>query len=64
MLDSGCMPLVILEIDNNFQGCRCVVATMKKTKIFCSRTFVLFTLHTLLKAIIYYLQLNTQGLIG
>jgi uncharacterized membrane protein len=31
--------------------------------ILCSRTFVLFTLHTLLKAIICYLQLNTQRLL-
>jgi hypothetical protein len=32
--------------------------------IFCSRTFVLFTLHTLLKAIICCLQINTQRLLG
>jgi hypothetical protein len=32
--------------------------------ILCSRTFVLFTLHTLLKAIICCLQLNTQRLLG
>jgi hypothetical protein len=30
----------------------------------CSRTFVLFTLRTLLKAIICCLQLNTQWLLG
>jgi hypothetical protein len=35
-----------------------------KTTILCSRIFVLFTLHTLLKAIIYCLQLNTQWLLG
>jgi hypothetical protein len=32
--------------------------------ILCSRTFVLFILHTLLKAIICWLQLNTQRLLG
>jgi hypothetical protein len=32
--------------------------------ILCSRTFVLFTLYTLLKAIICCLQLNTQRLLG
>jgi hypothetical protein len=64
MLDSGFMPLLIWKSDNNFEGCRCDVATREKTTIFYSRTFVLFTLHTLLKAIICYLQLNTQGLFG
>jgi hypothetical protein len=52
MLDSGFMPLVIWESDNNFQGCRYAVAAREKTTILCSRIFVLFTLHTLLKAII------------
>jgi hypothetical protein len=52
MLDSGFMPLIIWESDNNFQGCRCVVATREKTPIFCSRIIILFTLHTLLNAII------------
>jgi hypothetical protein len=64
MLDSGFMPLVIWESDNNFYGCRYVVPTREKTTIFCSRIIVLFTLHTLLKAIICYLQLNTQRLFG
>jgi hypothetical protein len=64
MLDSGFMPLVIWESDNNFYGYRCVVATGEKTIIFCSRTFVLFILHTLLKVIICCLQHNTQGLFG
>jgi hypothetical protein len=32
--------------------------------ILCLRTFLLFTLHTLLKAIIYCLQLNIQRLLG
>jgi hypothetical protein len=32
--------------------------------ILCSRIFVLFTLHTLLKAIICCLQLNIQRLLG
>jgi hypothetical protein len=64
MLDSGFMPLVIWESDNNLYDCRCVVATREKTIILCSRTFVLFILHTLLKAIICCLQLNTQQLFG
>jgi hypothetical protein len=64
MLDSGFIPLVIWESGNKFYGCRCVVATREKRKIFYSGTFVLFTLHTLLKAIIFCLQFNTQGLFG
>jgi hypothetical protein len=62
MLDSGFMPLVIWKSDNNFYGCRCAIATREKTTIFYSRIIVLFILHTLLKAIICCLQLNTQGL--
>jgi hypothetical protein len=58
MLDSGFMPVVIWESDNNFYGCRCVVATREKTTILYSRIIVLFTLHSLLKAIICCLQLN------
>jgi hypothetical protein len=64
MLDSGFMPLVIRGSDKNLYGCRCAVATREKTTILCSRTFVLFTLCTLLKAIICCLQLNTQWLLG
>jgi hypothetical protein len=63
MLDSGFMPLVIWESDNNFSGCRCDVTTREKTTILCSRIFVMFTLHSLLKAIICCLQLNTQWLL-
>jgi hypothetical protein len=40
------------------------IATREKTTFLCPRTFVLFTLCTLLKAIICYLQLNTQWLLG
>jgi hypothetical protein len=43
-------------------GHHCAIATREKTTILCSRIFVLFTLHTLLKAIICCLQLNTQRL--
>jgi hypothetical protein len=64
MLASGFMPLVIWGSDRNLQGCRCAIATREETTILCSRTFVLFTLHTLLKAIICCLQLNTQWLLG
>jgi hypothetical protein len=49
MLNSGFIRLVIWESDRNLQGCRCVIATREKTTILCSRTFVLFTLRTLLK---------------
>jgi hypothetical protein len=52
MLDSGFMPLVIWGSDRNLKGYRCAIATREKTTILCSRTFVLFTLRTLLKAII------------
>jgi hypothetical protein len=52
----GFMPLVIW-------GCRCVVATREKTTFFCPRTFPLFTLRTLLNAIIRCSQLNTQCLL-
>jgi hypothetical protein len=64
MLDSGFMPLVTWGSDNNLLNCRCLVATREKTTILCSMTFVLFILHTLLKAIICCLQLNTQQLLG
>jgi hypothetical protein len=60
----GFMPLVIWGSDRNLLGCRCVVATREKTTFLCSRTFALFTLRTLLKAIICCLQLNTQWLLG
>jgi hypothetical protein len=64
MLDSGFMPLVIWESDNNFLDLRCAIATREKTTILCPRIIVLFTLHTLLNAIIHFLQLNTQRLFG
>jgi hypothetical protein len=64
MLDSGFMPLVIWGSDRNRKGHRCAVATREKITILCSRIFVLFTLSTLLKAIICCLQLNTQWLLG
>ena len=61
MLDSGIMPLEIWESDNNSYGCRCVVATREKTTMLYPRIILLFTLHILLKAIIFCLQLNTQS---
>ena len=60
MLDSGFMPLVIWESDNNFEGCRCAVATREKTTMLYLRIILLFTLHTLLNAIICCLQLNNE----
>jgi hypothetical protein len=58
------MPLVIWGSDRNLFGCRCDVATREKTTLLCPRTFTLFTLCTLLKAIICCSQLNTRWLLG
>jgi hypothetical protein len=44
--------------------CSIVGSCLRKHQSLCSRTFVLFTLRTLLKAIIGCLQLNTQWLLG
>jgi hypothetical protein len=60
----GFMPLVIWESDRNLYGFRCVVATREKTTFLCSRTFALFILRTLLKAIICCSQLNIRWLLG
>jgi hypothetical protein len=54
----GFMPLVIWGSDRN------VVATREKITFLCPRTFALFTLSTLLNAIIYCSQLNTQGVLA
>jgi hypothetical protein len=43
---------------------QCVVATREKTTFLCPRIYVLFTLHTLLNAVICCSQLNTQGVLG
>src|SRR3954468_7547813 len=50
--------------DRNPYGYRCAVATRDKTAMLSLRIIVLFTLHTLLNAIIYSLQLNTRGCRG
>jgi hypothetical protein len=47
--------------DRNLKGCRCAVATREKTTFLCPRTYDLFTLHTLLNAVICCSQLNTHG---
>jgi hypothetical protein len=60
----GFMPLVIWGSDRNLYGCRCAVATREKTTFLCPRTFALFTLRTLLDAIIRCSQLNIQCLLG
>ena len=52
MLDSGFMPLVSKGSDRNLFGCRCPVATREKTTFFVHGTCGLFTLHTLLKAVV------------
>src|SRR3954465_14062233 len=48
------------EVTSNPYGYRCVVATREKTAMFYLRIVLLFTLHTLLTAIICCLQLNTK----
>src|SRR3954463_11527335 len=50
--------------DRNPYGYRCVVATREKKAMLSLRITVLFTLHTLLNAIICCLQLNTRGCRG
>jgi hypothetical protein len=50
--------------DRNLKGCRCAVATREKTTFLCPRTYALFTLHTLLNAVICCSQLNTRGVLG
>lgn len=50
--------------DRNLKGGRCAVATREKTTFICSRAYALFTLHTLLNAIICCSQLNTCGVLG
>src|SRR3954463_12419666 len=45
--------------DRNPYGYRCAIATREKTAMLSLRIIVLFTLHTLLAAIICCLQLNT-----
>jgi hypothetical protein len=46
------------------KGCRCVVATREKTTFIYPRSYTLFTLHTLLNAVICCSQLNTLGVLG
>jgi hypothetical protein len=43
---------------------QCAVATREKTTFLCPRAYALFTLHTLLNAVICYSQLNTQEVLG
>src|SRR4051812_21177093 len=50
-----------MGIDRNPYDYRCVLATREKTAMLILRIIVLFTLHNLLNAIIYCLQLNTGG---
>ena len=50
--------------DRNPYGYRCTVATREKTAMFYLRIVLLFTLHTLLNAIVRCLQLNTGGCHG
>src|SRR3954469_502296 len=49
------------EVTSNPYGYRCVVATWEKTAMLSIRIIVLFTLHTLLTAIICCLQLIRKG---
>src|SRR3954471_12313019 len=50
--------------ERNPYGYRCAVATREKTEMFYLRIVLLFTLHTLLIAIVHCLQLNTGGCRG
>src|SRR4051795_12723097 len=50
--------------DRNPYGYRCDVATREKIAMFYLRIVLLFTLHTLLIAIVRCLQLNTGGCRG
>ena len=61
MLDSGFMPLVSKGSDRNIFGCRCVLLLGRKQRSLVHGTCGLFTLHTLLKAVVCCLQLNTGG---
>ena len=55
----SCLHL-IWDSDRKFKGCGCAVATRGKTAMLCLRIFVLFTLCTILNAIVCCLQLNTE----
>ena len=61
MLDSGFMPLVIWGGDRISKVLDVRLLLGRKRQSFVHRAIVLFTLHTLLNAIIYFLQLNTGG---
>src|SRR4051812_17636799 len=50
--------------DRNPYGYRCALATRDKTAMFYLRIVLLFTIHTLLNAVVYCLQLNTGGCRG
>src|SRR3954469_6538073 len=50
--------------DRNTYGYRCANANSEKTAMFYLRIVLLFTLHTLLNAIVRCLQLNTGGYRG
>jgi hypothetical protein len=64
MLDSWVHASSNLGSDRNLWGCTCAIATREKITFLCPRIFALFTLRTLLNAVIRCSQLNTQCLLG
>ena len=61
MLDSGFMPLFTKGSDKNIFGCSVLLPLGRKQRSLVHGTSGLFTLHTLLKAVVCCLQLNTGG---
>ena len=59
MLDSRFIPLVILEVTEISKVVDVMLLLWIKQQSFVHGTIVLFTLHTLLNAVICCLQLNT-----
>ena len=61
MLDSGFMPLVIMEVTEISKVLDVLFLLGTKQQSFVHRKIILFTLHAIHKAIICCLQLNTGG---
>ena len=61
MLNSGFMPLVSKGSDNNLFAVDVLLPLGRKQQSLVHGTCGLFTLHTLLKAVVCCLQLNTGG---
>ena len=61
MLDSGFMPMVIWEVTEISKVVDVLLLQGRKQRSLVHGTSGLFTLHTLLKAVVCCLQLNTGG---